>query len=215
MRRRVGAVLLLAIVLLLLVFRTSIIRLSNEVIFDPGGRYDPRSLDYMGVIYSNRSDIYAYHNGYSTTTDCPWGFVHNGIDYHFKNNSLVIAAAPGYVEYVGWRINPDTTVNLYNIFVFVRFNVSVVLMYTFEPFTHVEGDHLRQLDMLLVKEGDWVQKGDPIGSFLHVEDGAHIHFGVTVNHEWVDPEPFFGDSDRLELLSLIHSYHPDWEISYP
>lgn len=182
--------------------------------FYPGDRYPSERLDYMGVIYVNQSDIYAYNEGYSETASCPWGFIHNGLDYFFNNNSEVIAAAPGYVEQVSWRQNPDTTLNMYNIFVVIQFNMSIKLQYTFEPFTHVEGDQYRQLAMLEVHEGDWVQKGDLIAQFLYVEEGAHIHWGVTMNNEWVDPEPFFGTSDHAEILSLINSYHPGWSISY-
>jgi len=183
--------------------------------FDPGDRYASDRLDYMGVIYTNRSDICSYNEGYSETADCPWGFVHNGIDYFFYNNSQVIAAAPGYVEDVSWRENPDTTLNMYNIYVVIRFNATVVVRYGFEPFTHVVGDQNRQLSMLSVQEGDWVQKGDVIGRFLFVKDAAHIHFGVVTGNEWLDPEPFFGGTDRTEILGLIHTYHPDWDLSYP
>jgi hypothetical protein len=190
--------------------------MQNNVLFgfDPGNRYPSERLEDVGVIYANQSDIYGYFEGYSETNSCPWGFVHNGIDYFFNNDSEVIAAAPGYVESVDWRINPDTTLNMYNIFVNIRFNASVEISYNFEPFTHVEGDQNRQLAMLVVQQGDWVQKGDVIARFLHAEDGAHIHWGIRVQNEWVDPEPFFGPSDRGELLSLIDAYHPGWSISY-
>jgi murein DD-endopeptidase MepM/ murein hydrolase activator NlpD len=169
----------------------------------------------MGVIYANRSDMYGYFEGYSETADCPWGFVHNGIDYFFYNNSPVIAAAPGYVEDVSWRENPNTTLNMYNIYVAIRFNATILVRYTFEPFTHVVGDQDKQLSMLTVQEGDWVQKGDVIGRFLHVEDAAHVHFGVTSGNDWLDPEPFFGVSDHTEILGLIGTYHPGWNLSYP
>jgi hypothetical protein len=49
---------------------------------------------------------------------------------------------------------------------------------------------------------------------LYVEEGAHIHWGIRIHNDWVDPEPFFGSSDHIELLSLINSYHPGWSISY-
>ncbi|RDE12886.1 MAG: hypothetical protein C4K47_07090 [Candidatus Thorarchaeota archaeon] len=183
--------------------------------FDPGDRYPSTKLNYMGVIYVNRSDLYGYYEGYSETADCPWGFIHNGIDYVFYNNSPVIAAAPGYVEDVSWRENPNTTLNMYNIYVAIRFNATILVRYGFEPFTHVVGDQYRQLSMLTVEEGDWVQKGDLIGHFLRIEDSAHIHFGVQKGNDWLDPEPFFGASDLAEILGLIEIYHPGWELSYP
>ena len=63
--------------------------------------------------------------------------------------------------------------------------------------------------------GGWVDKGDVIARFFHVGVGAHIHFAVTMENAFLNPEPFFGGADRTELLSLIHSYHPGWNISYP
>jgi murein DD-endopeptidase MepM/ murein hydrolase activator NlpD len=185
--------------------------------FDPGSRYQSEQLDYMGVIYENRSAIYAFNEGYSETNSCPWGFIHIGIDYFFNNNSDVVAAAPGYVESISWRLNPDTTLNMYNIYIVIRFNSSIVLHYGFEPFTHVEGDQDRQLSMLEVQVGDWVMKGDVIARFLHIESGAHIHFGVRPGSgdEWLNPEPFFGSTDHSEIMGLIHDYHPGWNLSYP
>ncbi|MDH4214700.1 MAG: peptidoglycan DD-metalloendopeptidase family protein [Candidatus Thorarchaeota archaeon] len=183
--------------------------------FDPGNRYQSQRLDYMGVIYDNRSSQYGFFEGYSETNSSPWGFIHNGIDYFFNNNTDVTAGAPGYVEDISWRVNPDTTLNMYNIFVMIRFNASIVLHYAFEPFTHVEGDQNRQLTMLEIQVGDWVMKGDLIGRFLFVEDGAHIHFGVRAGNEWLDPEPFFGAADHDEIMGLINDYHPGWNVSYP
>ncbi|RDE17783.1 MAG: hypothetical protein C4K49_01035 [Candidatus Thorarchaeota archaeon] len=183
--------------------------------FDPGDRYASDRLDYMGVIYANRSDMYDWRGGYSETTDCPWGRIHNGIDFFFYNDSEVIAAAPGYIEDVSWRENPDTTLNMYNIYVAIRFNATITLRYTFEPFTHIVGDQDRQLSMLTVQEGNWVQKGDMIGRFLAVEDSSHVHFGVVCGNEWIDPKPFYGPSDLAEILEFIHTYQPTWDLSYP
>jgi murein DD-endopeptidase MepM/ murein hydrolase activator NlpD len=185
--------------------------------FDPDSRYQSQRLDYMGVIYANRSTQYGFFEGYSETNSCPWGFIHVGIDYFFYNNTEVVAAAPGYVESISWRVNPDTTLNMYNIYIMIRFNSSIVLHYGFEPFTHVEGDQNRQLSMIEVQVGDWVMKGDVIARFLHVEEGAHIHFGVRPGSgdQWLDPEPFFGSADHDEIMGLIHDYHPGWNLSYP
>jgi len=182
--------------------------------FDPGDRYQSERLDYMGVIYANRSNQYGFFEGYSETSSCPWGFIHRGIDYFFINNTEVIAAAPGYVEQVFWRVNSNATLNMYNIYVWIRFNASIILYYTFEPFTHVEGDQDRQLAMLSVQVGDWVMKGSVIGRFLYVEDAAHIDFSVRNGEVAYDPEPFFGSSDHDEIMGLINDYHPGWNLSY-
>ncbi|MGY5865549.1 MAG: hypothetical protein RTV41_13185, partial [Candidatus Thorarchaeota archaeon] len=78
--------------------------------FDNEGRYDSTILNNMGVIYENRSDILAWNNGYSETDVCPWGAVHNGLDYMFYNNSPVISAAPGLVEDIEIGYLPDSTI---------------------------------------------------------------------------------------------------------
>jgi hypothetical protein len=214
---RLKAVALIVIIIIGVGVFIGIYGLQNNLFttFDPGDRYQSQRLDYMGVIYANRSDIYAFNEGYSETNSCPWGFIHCGIDYFFNNDSEVISAAPGYVESISWRVNPDTTVNMYNIFVMIRFNASILLHYCFEPFTHVEGDQNRLLSMLEVHVGDWVMKGDVIGQFLHVESGAHIHFGLQTGNVWWNPEPFFGSADHNEIMGLIHDYNPGWNLSYP
>ncbi|MGY5881531.1 MAG: hypothetical protein RTV31_14870, partial [Candidatus Thorarchaeota archaeon] len=64
----------------------------DEDLFDNEGRYDSTNLNYMGVIYSNRTDILNWNGGYSESTNCPWGRIHNGLDFAFRNDSDVIAA---------------------------------------------------------------------------------------------------------------------------
>jgi murein DD-endopeptidase MepM/ murein hydrolase activator NlpD len=210
------AVLVILVVIFASVFVYSARDYLLPAAFDPGDRYRSDRLDYMGVIYANRSDMYDWRGGYSETIDCPWGRIHNGLDFFFYNNSPVIAAAPGYVEDVSWRENPNTTLNMYNIYVAIRFNATIVVRYTFEPFTHAVGDQDRQLSMLAVLEGEWVQKGDLIGHFLAVDEtSGHVHFGVVKGNEWIDPKPFYGASDLVEMLAFAHTYQPTWDISYP
>lgn len=215
MRIRIVALLLIIVIGIGIFFVIGELQNNGLSTFDPGDRYQSQNLDYMGVIYVNRSSQYGFFEGYSETNSCPWGFIHSGVDYFFINDTEVIAAAPGYVEDVSWRENPDTTLNMYNIFVTIRFNASIVLAYTFEPFTHQEGDQDRQLAMLTVQEGDWVSKGDVVGRFLYVEDGAHVDFGIRKGNDRINPEPFFGTSDHDEIMALINEYHPGWNLSYP
>ncbi len=183
--------------------------------FNPDGRYEWHRLDYMGVIYQNQSDIYAFNEGYSESDNCPWGFVHNGIDYFFNNGSPVIAAAPGQVESITWTDNGEGASNRFYITVLIRFNATTIIHYNFEPFTQNAADKDTQLNMLGVSAGDWVAKGDKIATFLHVNGGAHIHFGVIQDGQWQCPRPYFSDADYTELMDLVHSYHPTWDLCYP
>lgn len=187
----------------------------NSFSFDTEGRYDPSTLDDMGVIYSNSSDIESFNEGYSESVSCPWGFIHNGIDYFYHNDSDVIAAAPGLVESIELRDWGVESWQRYTVSVSIRFNSTVRLTYGFEPITNSTEDQAQQVTMFDFEIGSWVAKGDVIGKFLRVNDGAHIHFGVYQNDIARDPTLYMSAADYNELLAMIHDFHPTWEISYP
>ncbi|MGQ4911371.1 MAG: M23 family metallopeptidase [Candidatus Thorarchaeota archaeon] len=209
---------LFAVVLIVLVVAGGFLYLSGflgVLGFDSEGRYDETALHDMGVIYSNRSDILAFNEGYSESDACPWGFVHNGIDYFFANDSPVVAAAPGRVESLeidDW--GPDAS-QRYVVQLTIRFNATVVLKYGFEPVTNETEDGDMQLAMIGVEVGQWVSKGEEIAHFLAVGDGAHIHFGVYQEGTWRDPTLYMSASAYAELLEMIHDFHPTWSVSYP
>lgn len=187
----------------------------NENAFDTEGRYDPSVLDNMGVIYSNRSDIRSFNEAYSESTACPWGFIHNGIDYAYYNDSDVIAAAPGLVEEITLNDWGPEAQHRYTINVMIRFNATVRLVYGFEPWTNSTEEQTQQVEMFNFEVGTWVAKGDVIAKFLLAGDGAHIHFGVVQNNEWRDPTLYMSTDGYNELLGMIHEFEPTWEISYP
>lgn len=181
--------------------------------FDNEGRYDSSNLDYMGVIYTNRSDILNWNGGYSESTDCPWGMIHNGLDFAFKNGSTVVGAAPGFVEEITVT-DTGPVDNVYMIHVSIRFNETIQISYVFEPWTTNSSDAGRQVSMLDIKVGDWVAKGDTLGEFLQVGGSAHIHFAVY-DGEATCPLPFFAEDAYIEIMELVHTYHADWELCYP
>lgn len=183
--------------------------------FDTGGRYDPSVLDYMGVIYTNRSDIRSFNEAYSESTNCPWGFIHNGIDYFYFNNSDVIAAAPGLVEKIDLHDWGPEAQHRYTISVEIRFNATVYLLYNFEPWTNSTDEQAQQVEMFNIEVGSWVAKGDVIAKFLHAGEGAHIHFGVYQDGEARDPTLYLSTDGYNELLGMINEFHPTWKISYP
>ncbi|MFX1483548.1 MAG: M23 family metallopeptidase [Promethearchaeota archaeon] len=183
--------------------------------FDTEGRYDPSELTDMGVIYSNRSDITSFNEGYSESNNCPWGFIHNGVDYFFANDSNVIAAAPGIVETIDLNDWGPEAAHRYTINVGIRFNSTVTVMYAFEPWTNSTLDQDQQLSMFSFEVGTWIARGNIIAEFLKSGDGAHIHFGVVQDGVWRDPTQYMSTDGYNELLGLIHDYHPTWEVSYP
>jgi len=214
-----------AILIILVVISAAIvlsIRLRNNPdsntdgdteVFDNGGRYVSSNLNYMGVIYTNQSDILNWNGGYSESTSCPWERIHNGLDFAFKNESTVVAAAPGLVESILWNDTGPAN-NVYSIHVSIRFNESIQILYDFEPFTINSSDVNRQISMLDVEVGDWVAIGETIGQFLAVGGGAHIHFAVY-NGDATCPKQFFSDAAYAEMMELVHTYQSGWELCYP
>lgn len=188
---------------------------NNDNVFDNEGRYDSSVLDDMGVIYSNRSDIIEFNEGYSESDDCPWNAIHNGIDFLFFNNSEIKAAAPGIVtniDLVDW--GPGGA-HRYIISVRIKFNESVTLEYGFEPWTNSTNDQAQQVAMFNIEVDSWVAKGEIIGKFLKAGEWAHIHFGVYQDNNACDPTLYMSTSSFNELLGMIHDFHPTWNISYP
>ena len=181
--------------------------------FDNEGRYDSTVLNNMGVIYSNQSDIMAWNNGYSETDVCPWGAVHNGLDYMFYNNSPVISAAPGYVEDIELDYLPNSTI--YVVGIVIRFNSTLTHQYAFEGNATTGALRDQQVAMLDFEIGDWVVKGDQIGRFLTPVELDHIHFAVYMN-EAICPRLLMGEDDYNEIMSLIEFFHPGegWQLCY-
>ncbi len=185
------------------------------ITFDPGELYPSEELDYMNVIYTNRSDNYAFNEGYSESDACPWGFEHNGLDYFLLNDSKVIAATPGRVEEIRWRDYGEGVENRFHVSIYIRFNRSITLGYNFEPWTQNVEDKDKQLAMIKVQEGDWVELGQEIARFLYVQVSAHIHFDISYKNDQTCPEPFFSTEGYNEMMEMIHSFNPTWEMCYP
>jgi murein DD-endopeptidase MepM/ murein hydrolase activator NlpD len=180
--------------------------------FDNEGRYDSTVLNNMGVIYANQSDISGWNNGYSESDVCPWGAVHNGLDFMFYNNSPVISAAPGYVEDIELGYLPNSTI--YVVGVSIRFNSTLTHQYAFEGNATTAGLRDQQVAMLDVEVGDWVVKGEQIGRFLRPTEFDHIHFAIY-NPESICPRLVMGVDDYNEIMSMIQTFRPTWELCYP
>ncbi|MHA1684218.1 MAG: M23 family metallopeptidase [Promethearchaeota archaeon] len=202
------------VVILIASAATLLVIFKDNLFFSAGGRYDDSKLDYMDVIYANQSDIYAFNEGYSETDACPWGFVHNGIDYFFNNDSAVIAAAPGKVTGIVSRDYGASVENRYHARIIIRFNKSTEIVYNFEMWTNNSADLDHQLALFNVTLGQWVEKGQRIATFLNINSGAHIHFGVEEHYGESCPQKYFSTDGYTEIMSLIHSYHPTWDLCY-
>ncbi|MBD3407781.1 MAG: peptidoglycan DD-metalloendopeptidase family protein [Candidatus Lokiarchaeota archaeon] len=214
MNKKTAALLLIVVIVVSSVV-LFVLRGRTGILFDAGDRYDSTKLDYMNVVYENRTDILAFNEGYSESDNCPWGFEHNGIDYFLANDSVVIAAAPGQVIDIEWKDYGEGEENRFHIRITIRFNATVEIGYNFEPWTQNEADKNQQIAMFDVEVGEWVEIGDKIASFLNVGDGAHIHFDVIQDNTRYCPKQYFSQEGYAEIMEMIHSFHPTWELCYP
>ena len=212
--RKITITIIFLVIIVLSLGGTALYFFWNDLFFNPGERYSSDELNYMNVIYETRSDNYAFNEGYSESTECPWGFIHNGLDYFLINNSKVITAAPGKVEDISWKDNGVEKENRFHICVTICFNKTLVLVYNFEPWTQKPEDKDQQLAMIIVQKGEWVEIGQEIGRFLCFQESAHIHFEVDYKRQQTCPQPFFSSDGYNEIMTMIHSFHPTWELCY-
>lgn len=178
--------------------------------FDPGDRYQSSILNYMDVIYEDESDLYACNGGFSTSNRCPWVREHLGFDFAFKNNSNVIAAAPGQVTRITYDDWGEDKENRFMVHVNVRFNKTTYVNYGFEPWTQNPDDFEHQKRLISVKVGDWIQQGDLIGVFLNIGPGAHIHFDVIENDVRIRVDKYYSPTAYARMLAFVQSYQPYW-----
>ncbi|NHJ84797.1 MAG: hypothetical protein FK734_05000 [Asgard group archaeon] len=187
-------------------------------VFSSGGRYDDSNLNYMGVIFEDKLDIFDlfFHCEYHPDHPCEDGLQYYAGDFFFKNQTPVIACAPGYVERIDWLVGENLSdINVYFINIGIRFNETVSVTYCFEPFTNSTSDWELQGSWLNVTVGDWVEKGDLVGTFLKVGEYAHVHWDVCapcMDNDYPRPEHFYdteGYSLMVDLISYLNITHND------
>lgn len=103
-------------------------------------------------------------------------YFHRGVDYAGPSGSPILAPAAGRVALVG-RVNQRFKVHGNCIGIDHGQGVSSVFL------------HLTRID---VKEGDMVQAGQQIGTLgtTGASTGPHLHWGLYVNGQAVDPSPW-------------------------
>lgn len=98
---------------------------------------------------------------------------HTGIDFALPTGTPIDAAGSGKVVAAGW----DST----------GYGNRVLI-------DHGNGQYTLygHLDQVTCRPGDWVQSGSQIGlsGSTGNSSGPHLHFGVEINGEWVDPAPY-------------------------
>nr|MDO8114894.1 hypothetical protein [Candidatus Sigynarchaeota archaeon] len=184
--------------------------------FDANGRYDTSHLDDMDVIYENLSDNFAFREGYSASASCPWGFRHVGLDFFLINNSKVLAATPGLVYHIEVQDNGPGANIMYYVRLYIQFNATIRIHYSFEIGTTSIDDINHQLRLFKVQEGDWVTRGQEIARFLNINGSIdHIDFGVLRgSSDRVCPQPYYSAQGYTNIMQLVHAYHPSWDLCY-
>lgn len=113
--------------------------------------------------YVNEADIVSINEAYSETATCPWGFVHQGIDFFPQLGSLhdFQTVSSGVVDDVNLWLNPGN--NFWQVNVRIQYNNTISVEYAFEPMSSLQADGQTQLANILVAAGDTVSSGQLIG----------------------------------------------------
>ena len=113
------------------------------------------------------------------------GGFHNGIDFEGKTGDPILAAADGVINHQGWYFNYGRTVKVSHA----------------DNFESLYAHMSRFADGM--GPGTRVRKGDLIGYVGSTgrSTGAHLHFSVIVNGQFVDPAPYISGKGGAITLS--------------
>ncbi|MFS8798852.1 M23 family metallopeptidase [Synechococcus sp. R6-10] len=103
-------------------------------------------------------------------------YYHRGIDYAGPVGAVVVAPAAGWVRLVGYE-SEGFRVHGNTIGIDHGQGVTSLLL------------HLSRID---VREGEWVEAGQPVGAIgaTGTATGPHLHWGLFVHNHSVDPVPW-------------------------
>ena len=112
---------------------------------------------------------------------------HKGIDIHARKGTPVVAIADGII------INRDLT-PIGGKTLWLRSAAQPVTAY----YAH--------LDKQLVKEGDFVRKGQVIGTVGNTGNAittpSHLHFGIAKGNTWVNPLPYVKNATKVSVKKI-------------
>lgn len=193
----------------------SIITILGYLLFDEPLPYDIS----MNLPYRDEADINAIYEAYSeegselppwcpVPPDCP--HPHDGIDFMPAKDFIPIqSVSHGSVDYVGkYGDNGQVTV-------IVHYNETYAVNYAFEPGKAEASDE--QLANIVVKKGQKVVPGQLIGRLVKPSPdtgGAHLHFGLIIDHVQDCPEPYFTSAARNSVLKILRELYPGAAMCY-
>ncbi len=201
MKRKAMLVISISLICIIIAVSITIVNLLPRGPY-ADGRYEEDFLDYMGVIFEDKTDLEDFHfhceDPYACDED---GGQYYAADFFFANGTNIIAAAPGCVEYIDHIVGEGYIINIR-----IRFNWTIIFTYCFEPFTNQSEDNAHQASLLEVKVGDWVQKGDLIGKFLKISAYAHVHWDMRIpclGGEMIDPADYLDDEGYNKMSEMV------------
>ncbi|MFX1534466.1 MAG: hypothetical protein ACFFDI_09625 [Promethearchaeota archaeon] len=177
--------------------------------FEEKSPLPPASIITPFVYEDNVTNV---NEAYSDTENCPWKFVHQGIDFFTFNNSPFQAVADcnltEKIKFYNTR-NGQWQVNLW-----LEYNSDVCFSYAFEPDSANESHGDQQLAMIPHIEGTLLKKGDLLGNLLVVRDGAHVDWSIFIYGINVCPAPYFTPEAYQSVLNTIKQTNATWEMCY-
>jgi hypothetical protein len=194
------------LILILIILLLIIILLAY--LFSSNNHNWPSEPIAMLTPYVNEADIDSINEAYSETTVCPWGFEHNGIDFFPPLGSLheFQAVCDGVVQDVNLWVNPGN--NFWQVNVSIKYNNTFTVEYGFEPMSSSQSDGQTQLTNILVATGDSVTSGQVIGRLHAAMNGAHVHFSLKENSQFICPEPYFTADAQASIMTLLQNTFP-------
>lgn len=167
--------------------------------------------------YEDEDDMLWVRQGYSTSANCPWGFVHEGIDFEPAADLAPFrAVCEGTITEVCLRHAPpsDGGRENWDVYVELTCDSTWAVTYNFEPKTTNLVDGVTQLTNVVVSLLQEVSQGDIIGYLHEGDETAHVHFSLVKNGymfhngEIVCPKPFFTPAAQASILGLVRNRFP-------
>ena len=172
--------------------------------------YGPPGDITMITPYVDEGDASAITGGFSTTTECPWGRLHDGIDIAPINNQMPFqAVADGIVFGIDKFLNEGN--GYWQVNVRIRYNSVFNVEYAFEPMSSLEAHGDQQLALIkkFIYVGKEVLRGEIIGELLSsLSNDAHVHFALRNYDGSICPEAYFTSDARESILKLLHVWWP-------
>ena len=185
--------------------------IDPENLTGPTGASLPSGTSFsMATPYVNSADMAEIGNGFSPSTNGPWGFAADNIAFVPNRNLNSVsfqAVAPGSVERVESREG--------DVVVAIFLSTDFIAEYSFVPGSSDPADSQAQRGNVLVSTGQAVQAGQVIGRRLVRGEFASVLFRLiqrSAGFSSVCPEPLFTQAARESILSLLRIRYPNANI---